>query len=454
MNMKSQNPFQTPEHLNNGTDAGTTTDVQPVTRLSDLSAQQWKSGIAAWLGWLFDGLDMHLYVLVATPFVAELLGVVNLKDPSVGYYSSWIQAAFLIGWALGGAFFGRIADRMGRSRALMLTILTYALFTGLSFFAQTWWQLLIFRFLAALGIGGEWAVGASLLSETWPSRWRPWMAAVLQTGVNLGIMLAGLAIFVLADFPPRYVFLVGILPALLVLWIRRAVPEPETWHAARRDSSYVEPKFSDLFRGPIRRTTFLITIVCGLSLTAHWAFMFWYLQHIRNLPELMEWSDGERSQIVGRFIWLVMLTSIAGNFLAAALARWFKYRVAVSGLCVAYFSAMFATYSVARDHNSLWYGLFAIGLCQGVFALFTMYLPPLFPTLLRATGAGFCYNIGRIAAGLGTVFFGLFSKVGDYRLALFYAGFLFLPAAAFAWLLPEPPDETDGQAPADLTLTD
>src|SRR5712692_2516949 len=102
---------------------------------------------------------MHLYVLVAGPFVAELLGVNDQKDPDVGYYSSWIQAAFLIGWALGGGFFGRIADRLGRSRALMLTILTYALFTGLSFFAQTWWQLLVFRFLAAPGIGGEWAVG-------------------------------------------------------------------------------------------------------------------------------------------------------------------------------------------------------------------------------------------------------------------------------------------------------
>ena len=94
-----------------------------------------------------------------------------------------------MGWALGGGFFGRIGDRLGRSRALSLTILTYALFTGLSFFAQTWWQLLIFRFLAALGIGGEWAVGASLLSETWPRRWRPWIAAVLQTGVNLGILV-------------------------------------------------------------------------------------------------------------------------------------------------------------------------------------------------------------------------------------------------------------------------
>src|SRR5476651_1343891 len=111
---------------------------QDITRLQDLSSAQWKSGIAAWLGWLFDGLDMHLYTLVAIPFVAQLLAV-DRKDPSVGTYSSIIQAAFLVGWALGGGFFGRIGDRLGRSRALTLTILTYAAFTGLSFFATTWW---------------------------------------------------------------------------------------------------------------------------------------------------------------------------------------------------------------------------------------------------------------------------------------------------------------------------
>ena len=428
----------------------TATDVTPgnpappnrdVTRLRDLSAQQWKSGVAAWLGWLFDGLDMHLYVLVAAPFVAELLGVASEKDPLVGTYSSWIQAAFLIGWALGGGFFGRVADRLGRSRALTLTILTYACFTGLSFFARTWWQLLVFRFLAALGIGGEWAVGASLLSETWPRRWRPWMAAVLQTGVNLGVILASLANFLLAAYPPRTVFLVGVLPALLVLWIRRAVPEPEEWQGAKLRSAHAEPGFLELFRGPVRRTTVLTLLVCSLSLTAHWAFLFWYLQQLRNLSELSGWSDAEKGQLVSKVVWLVMTASIVGNFLAALLARWMKYRRAIAFLCLAYFVSVLATYAVPRGYEQLWYGFAAIGLCQGVFALFTMYMPPLFPTLLRTTGAGFCYNIGRIAAGLGTVFFGLFSRVGDYRLALLYAGFLFLPAAGIAWLLPEGPDE-------------
>lgn len=411
--------------------------------LADLSPQQWKSGIAAWLGWLFDGLDMHLYTLVATPFVAELLGGLDQRDAAVGRTASIIQAGFLVGWALGGGFFGRVGDRIGRTRALNLTILTYALFTGLSFFAQTWWQLLICRFLAALGIGGEWAVGAALISETWPRRWRPWLAAVLQSAVNVGVVLAMVAGILLASFAPRTVFLVGVLPAFLVVWIRRAVPEPEEWHAARASATETAPGVADLFRGAVRRTTLLTILVCSLSLTAHWAFMYWYLQHLRNHPDLADWTEAAKTSYASQAMILVMVASIAGNFLAALFARSFGYRRTIALLCVAYFGAMLLAYSSPRPHGELFWLLGPIGVCQGVFGLFTMYLPPLFPTLLRTTGAGFCYNIGRLVAAAGTVVFGLFSKVGDHRLALLYAAWLFLPAAAVAWLLPEPPDEAD-----------
>jgi len=419
-----------------------------VRRLADLSGEQWKSGIAAWLGWLFDGLDMHLYVLVASPFVAELIGASSETERAVGYYSSWIQAAFLIGWALGGGFFGRIGDRLGRSRALMLTISTYAAFTGLSFFAQTWWQLLIFRFLAALGIGGEWAVGATLLSETWPRHWRPWLAAVLQTAVNIGVMLAALVAYVLSGPGHyRYVFLAGVAPALLVVWIRSAVPESEQWEHDRAKSAEKTPPFRELFRGSLRhvgslrRTSVLTLTVCALSLTAHWAFLFWFVQLMRNLPDLHDWTDAAKGHFVAQMYWLVIGVSIFGNFFAAWLARWLKYRRAIALLCLAYGISMAATFGVARSHDQLWIGFTAIGICQGVFGLFTMYLPPLFPTLLRTTGAGFCYNISRIVAGLGTVAFGLAAPVGDHRLALLYAGCLFFPAAAVAWILPDLADE-------------
>jgi MFS family permease len=413
-----------------------------IERLRDLSPQQWKSGVAAWLGWLFDGLDMHLYTLVAAPFVAQLIGAADTRDERVGWYGSWIQAAFLAGWALGGGFFGRVGDRLGRSRALSLTILTYACFTGLSSVAQTWWQLLIFRFVAALGIGGEWAVGASLLSETWPKRWRPWVAAVLQTGVNVGVLLASVTTFVLAGRSPRLVFLVGVLPALLVFWIRREVPEPAEWHAAKaRARGGPEPGVLDLFRADVRRISVLTILVCSVSLTAHWAFMFWYQQHLRNLPDVASWSDRDKNEYVSVAMAVVMVASIAGNFFAAWLARGVGYRRAVALMCLGYFLAMAVTYGAPRGHRAVLVLLPVISFFQGLFALFTMYLPPLFPTLLRTTGAGFCYNVGRIAAAAGTVLFGLFSKVGDYRLALLYAGFLFIPAAAVALRLPEPPDE-------------
>lgn len=419
-----------------------------ITRLGDITAVQWRSGVAAWLGWLFDGLDMHLYTLVAVPFVAELLAS-DVTDPLVGRYSSIIQGSFLVGWALGGGFFGRIGDRMGRSRALVLTILTYAVFTGLSAFAQTWWQLLVFRFLAALGIGGEWAVGAALLSETWPKRWRPWLAAVLQTAVNVGIMLASVAALVMARLPYRYVFLVGILPALVTLWIRRAVPETAEWHAAKQSQTHAEPSVLDLFRGDVRRTTILTLLVCALGLTGHWAFIFWSAQDLRYLPDMADWTNAERTELVSRAVLLIMISSVVGNFLAAALARRIGYRLSIALLFVVYFVAMVVTYYRPRTHEEMWIPLAVLGASSGLFALFTMYMPPLFPTLLRTTGAGFCYNIGRIAAAVGTVFFGLFGNVGDFRLALFYAGFLFLPAAGVAMLLPEPPDERGGVAPVE-----
>lgn len=411
-----------------------------VNRLRDVSREQWKSGLAAWLGWLFDGLDMHLYTLVALPFVAELLAT-EATDPRVKGYGSWIQASFLVGWALGGGFFGRVGDRLGRTRALVLTILTYALFTGLSFLAQTWWHLFIFRFLAALGIGGEWAVGASLLSETWPRRWRPWMAAVLQTGGNLGILLACSAYWAVSHLalPNRSVFLVGVLPALMVLWVRRSVPESHEWRSAAAQRAGQTPGVADLFRGGIRQTTLLAMAVCATALTGHWAFLFWSTQHLRSILDRDGWPASQVGARVSEAFMLVIGVSIIGNFLAAALARRIGFRRAIALLCFAYFACLTVCYGVPRDHHSLLCFLAAIGVCHGVFALFTMYLPPLFPTLLRTTGSGFCFNIGRIVAAFGTVFFGLFAAVGDYRLALLYAAFLFIPAGATALFLPELP---------------
>ncbi len=401
--------------------------------LRTLSSAQKKSGLAAWLGWLFDGLDMHIYTLVATPFVAMLI---TGADPSVvKEKSAIIQAAFLVGWALGGAVFGRIGDRIGRSRALIFTILTYAGFTGLSAVSTEWWHLLIFRFLSALGIGGEWAVGASLLAETWPKSWRPWIAATLQSAVNIGILLACAAGWLLADQSPRWIFLVGVLPALLTLWIRKEVPETESWLAAR--GKHKPPGIGALFGPGVRSVTWRTMVICAVSLTAHWTFMFWQQSHIRGLPEVRSLdAAGQNHAVVVALVW-IMAGSLIGNYVAGGLAVRLGYRRAITLMLATYGVAMLVAFSQPFGHGATLAWFFFIGVCQGVFGLFTMCLPPLFPTLLRTTGAGFSYNIGRLFSAAGVVVFGLFAKVGDARVALFYAGLLFIPATLVALMLPE-----------------
>jgi predicted MFS family arabinose efflux permease len=405
-----------------------------------VTPQQIKSGLAAWLGWMFDGLDMHLYTLVALPFVAELLRTSpSAQDTSTK--ASIIQGAFLFGWAMGGAVFGRIGDVLGRSRTLSLTILTYACFTGLSFVAHEWWHLLIFRFLAALGIGGEWAVGASLLAETWPAKWRPWLAAVLQSGVNSGVLIACFAGWLMLAWAPyRAFFLVGLLPALLTLWIRRAVPEPEVWASAQEHVHGHQPRLRALFSPELRRTTLIVIVVCALGLTAHWALMFWHSAHLRTMARDAGWSKERIDGLANHALYLLTIGAIIGNFLAGWIARYIGYRRAIAANFAAYFIFMMAAYGVVRDADGVLFWLPFLGAAQGAFALFTMYLPPLFPTLLRTTGAGFCYNVGRVFAAAGTVVFGLFAQVGsgagaicDHRLALLYSGTLFLPAAIVSW---------------------
>ena len=380
--------------------------------------------------------------------------------------SAYIQAAFLVGWALGGAFFGRLGDRLGRSRTLALTVLTYALCTGLCALSQTWWQLMIFRFIAAIGIGGEWAVGSSLLAETWPKAWRPWIAAVLQSGVNLGILFAAALVwlimpwlqqlFVATDQPgwlhalvhsaqnflPRLspehlVFLIGVFPALIVYWIRKNVPEPEAWTHAQSETTR-KPGIRDLFRGRVASITLRSMAVCALSLSAWWLFIFWQAQHVRKLLVNAGAPAGEITQKVSAAFFAMIAVSIIGNYFAGWLAKLMGNRRAIAVLFWGLFGSMVGAFIVPRGFGELaWFWVPLVGFFSGVFGLFTMYLPPLFPVLLRTTGAGFCYNIGRVAAAAASIIFGWLAPVGDFRTALLYSSLLALAAAIWAWWLPE-----------------
>lgn len=409
-----------------------------------ITRTQWRGLIAAWLGWAFDGLDGFLYILVAAPFVTELLTKVGpsgepvAPEPGeVSLKAAIIQATFLVGWAVGGAVFGRIGDRIGRSRTLTLTILTYAVFTGMAFLATEWWHLLVFRFVAALGIGGEWAAGSALVSEVLHKKHRAWASATLQSGYMVGMMGAALATSWLAHLPPRYVFLVGVAPAFLTLWIRWAVPEPAEWHAAAKGREL--PPLSSLFAPALRRTTLLMMVLTSIALTTVWAFLYFLPQAIRKMPEVQGWEAKQVADLIMRVTIAYTLVNIAGNYFATYLARAVGYRRAFQLLMVCSLLSFAAGFWAPPTMDTVyWRAGFAAFFGLGLFGLFPLYIPPRFPTLVRTLGAGVTYNTGRLIASFGTLFGGLIAaSAGGPSRAIFWVGMLFAAGAVVAVFIPE-----------------
>ncbi len=399
--------------------------------------------MAAWLGWCFDGLDGYLYVLVATRFVRQLLerhaGGVPVSEAEVSTTAALVQCFFLIGWAVGGAVFGRIGDRLGRARTLTLTVLTYATFTGLTFFADSWWQLLIFRFIAALGIGGEWAAGAALVSETLHARHKVWASAALQSGYMVGCIAAALTTSWMSGFDPRWVFLVGVAPAFLTLWVRWAVPEPENWqHAA---SSQKPPGIGALFKGELARTTILVTLLTSIALTTVWSFLFFIPQVVRAIPEIRDWSEPEKQALISRVTIAFLLVNIAANFFGTYLARWVGYRRAFFFMIVGGLITFLIGYRVQPGLDSIYLvacSTACFGL--GVFGMFPGYIPPLFPVLLRTLGAGFTYNVGRLASAAGALLGGeIVATAGGPSAAIWWTAWLYIPGLLVCLVLPLPP---------------
>lgn len=407
-----------------------------------LTGTQKRALTAAALGWGFDGLDGYLYIAVSIQLVTNLLRSAHPDLAEAALRSmaaeraAWIQAVFFIGWACGGALFGRLGDRIGRSRTLALTILTYAVFTGLGFFATAWWHLLVFRFLAALGIGGEWAAGSALVSETLPARCKVWASALLQSGYIVGVIAAIVTGGLLKDHDPRWVFLIGVVPALFVFWIRKNVPEPACWHAAAAGT--VPARVGELFSRSVIGTTLVLSTFISLCLVTVWIFIFFTPQVVRSLPGVRPLNMAEQTKTVTAVTLIYFTANIAGNFLATYLSRRIGARRAFATLltvaCAALLLGFYAPGSATT--LTLWAAVFATtGL--GLFAIFPLYIPPQFPTLLRTLGSGFAYNVGRVACAAGTVFAGtIAASTGGPARAVFYAALLLVPAIVLCRLLP------------------
>lgn len=384
---------------------------------------------AAFLGWMFDGLEQAVFPLVSRPALQDLLRVED--DRRIGQWMGIITAAFLLGAAGGGLVFGWLGDRAGRVRAMAASILAYSLFTGCCYFVQTPWQFAVFRFLSAVGMGGEWSLGVALVMECWPDKSRPWLAGAIGIAANAGIGVMGLlgSIFPVAQHSWRWVMLAGTAPALLSWFVLRCVPESARWRHA------VETSAPHPLRGILRKTTVVAVVLASIALMGTWGSVQWLPAWADQL------TDGRIQYAKGLTQLLTGVGAIAGCMAGALLAGRIGRRPAYFLLCLASLGSCAFLFRAVHQFGALFLTMvFLAGAATTAFyGWLPLYLPELFPAGIRATGQGVCYNSGRILAAAGALEMGRLLKCynGSYAragasLTLIYALGLFV-----IWLAPE-----------------
>lgn len=388
---------------------------------------QWLVIAAAWLGWGFDIFDALLFNFVAPNCIPTLLGLTpgsaEARAPTV-YWTGVMSSMLLIGWAIGGVLFGMLADRWGRQRVLLTTILLYSVGTGLCALSTELWHLIVFRALASLGIGGEWAVGAVLVAEAVPESRRVEAAAIMQTASPVGLALATFVNFKiagewLASSPEtswRYVFLCGLVPAALALFVRLFLRESQRFDAARA-TTRPEPLGALFAPGMLRRTlSGLMTAI--IALLAWWscnAFLPILGSGFAVDYGLANGLDPAATRALAESwkVWAATWFNI-GGFIGTMLAIPLAWRFGRRAIFTVYFGL--SLLSILLVFGLDWaplhrlQGFFFVGFTvYGIFGVFAFYLPELFPTRLRATGSGLCYNLGRVIAAFGPFVVGMVS---------------------------------------------
>jgi len=402
----------------------------------DLSRRQWLVLAAAWLGWGFDVFDALLFSYVAPNCVPTLLGLPigssEAKD-ATHYWTGLLSSLLLIGWAIGGVLFGVVCDRIGRTRTLMLTMGMYALGTAVCAFAPNIWVLVLFRAIASLGIGGEWAAGAAMVAEVMPPHRRATMGALLYTASPLGLFLATFVNFQvagvwLADQPEvswRYVFLFGLIPAAITIFIRRFVKESERW----TQTSGVVPRvrLRELFAPTYRRITIVAALLATVALITWWSCNAFIATMVtdwaRSAAQARQLDAAATLSLVEewkfRATFCFNLGGLLGGLLTLPFALWLGRRAMFAMFFAASSLTIFGMFGIdwppeTRLYLYFFNGLFVFGVCGS----FTYYLPELFPTRLRASGAGFSFNIGRVLAAAGPFAVGVIAAKGQATQAL------------------------------------
>jgi MFS family permease len=373
--------------------------------------------LVAWLGWVFDSMDATIYNLVLTPALRELLGP-RATPENIGWYGGIILAIFLVGWAVGGVLFGILADYLGRARTLVITILIYAVFTGLASFSHSWWELAVYRFLTALGIGGEWAAGATLVAEVLPESWRVKGAGILQSAWGAGYFIAAGVYLLLSGQSWRVMFFVGLLPALVALLARLKVREPERWQADK-PSSGDRLTLWELFAPVRRRDTIVGSALAFVAVFGLWGATNWTPSLVREILDAGRLSAAGINRLVSYAVMSLNAGAIVGYFAFPPLAERIGRRPAFAWMLAGAAITLPAIFFVPRSYATVLAMLPVLGFfTNGIFSGFPVYLPELFPTRIRATGAGFCFNAGRLLAASGPFLTGyLVAQLGTFARA-------------------------------------
>jgi len=446
------------------------TDTLPWWR--QLTGYHWFVFFVASAAWFFDCLDQRLFSLARVPALSSLMSAAP-SDPAVQAFGKVVTAWFLIGWGLGGMVFGALGDRYGRARMLTLTILIYSAFTGLSFFSVGKWDFTIFRFLTGVGVGGVFGLAVSLIAETVPSGARVQTLGLLQVLSTIGNVAAGFALKGVSLLEQsgtigmqrgwRWMFLIGAVPALLVIFTGKFLREPETWLRLKESGRLPKggifaPYAALLGDARWRRNLIVGALIASTGVIGLWAigeyavdlqsavFNTYYQAHIPAGADAAKWVKG---QVDNAKFWAYLW-----NMLGAGTGMWIFTRVAHAfGRRIAFFlgfmAAMVVTFLVYWKMESpmdAYWMMPLMGAAQlGVFAGFAIYLPELFPSRLRSTGTSFCYNLGRFAAAAGSFFssilsvevFGHFAKPLPYRYSAMTMCVLFLIGIVTVFFAPE-----------------
>jgi MFS transporter, SHS family, sialic acid transporter len=410
---------------------------------------------AAILGWMFDGLEMGLFPLVARPAMMDLMGPEGAAK--FGPWMGNIIALFLVGAALGGVAFGWLGDRIGRTKAMMWSVLAYSLFSGLCAFATEPWHIGGLRFFAALGMGGEWALGVALVSEAFPNKSRPFMAGLIGAAANVGFLMiallslglskvvAGLSGFFGAILPEawgtallangswRLLFLLGAVPALLTFFIRIFVPESEKWHASNQKAKN-KVSVAEIFKGGQAKLTIIGALLGAVALLGTWGSVQW----------IPSWGHKLSGGLPGVREHLQIASALGAIFFAvliAWLADKFNRRIVYFTMCALTLGACAILFRIPMTYGSglITWTFLVGGFSASFYGWLPLYLPELFPTRLRATGSGFSFNAGRILAAGGTLGSGalLASFHEDYARMCSVISLVYIVGLVLIWFAPE-----------------